>query len=197
MAAAPIMTTDEYLRTPESLRPAELIYGTLRAAESPSVRHQQAVAAFHLALAPHVRERRFGRVLLSPLDIIFDWNRGLVLQPDLMVISHARWQTRQERLVCAPDLVLEVLSPHPRIGKLEERIGWFAEYGVREVWLLHQTTERFEILQIEGQRVTDRRAFDYSQPIRSDVLPAFHLTLDDILDDESAVNSPTAAPHAR
>ena len=182
MAAAPVMTTDAYLRTPETLRPAELIYGALRAAESPSVRHQQAVAAFHLALAPHVRAQRFGRVLLSPLDIVFDWDRGLILQPDLMVISHERWRTRQERLVCAPDVVLEVLSPHPRIGQLEERIGWFAEYGVREVWLLHQTAARFEILQFAERRVTGQRAFDYSQPIQSDVLPAFHPAVNEILE---------------
>ena len=185
MAAAPLMTTDEYLRTPESLRPTELVYGALRVAESPSVRHQQAVAAFHLALAPHVRAHRFGRVLLSPLDIVFDWDRDLILQPDLMVISHARWRTRQERLICAPDIVLEVLSPHPRIGQRQERIGWFAEYGVREVWLLHQTTEQFEILQISGQRVSGRHAVDYSHPIRSGVLPAFRSTLNDILDNES------------
>ena len=181
MTAAPVMTTDAYLRTPESLRPTELIYGTWRAAESPSVRHQQAVAAFHLALAPHVRAQRFGRVLLSPLDIVFDWDRGLILQPDLMVISHERWRTRQERLVCAPDVVLEVLSPNPRIGQLAERIGWFAEYGVREAWLLHQTTEEFEILQLGEGRVTGKQVFDYSQAIRSDVLPAFQPAVNDLL----------------
>ena len=182
MAAAPVMTTDEYLRTPESLLPAELIDGAVRAAESPSVRHQQAVAAFHLALAPHVRAQRFGRVLLSPLDIVLDWDRGLILQPDLMVISHERWRIRQERLVCAPDVVLEVLSPHPRIGQLEERLGWFAEYGVGEVWLLHQTTERFEILQIDERRIIGRRAFDYAHPIRSEVLPTFCPTVNAILE---------------
>lgn len=184
MAPAPSLTTDGYLRTPEMLRPAELVYGVMRVAESPSVRHQQAVGAFHLALAPHVSARRLGRVLLAPLDIIFDWDRDLILQPDLVFISHGRWRTRQERLVCAPDVVLEVLSPHPRIGRLEERIGWFAEYGVREIWLLHQTTQRFEILGTAEQRVVARQEFDYLQPIQSEVLPEFTHTVGDILSDE-------------
>jgi Uma2 family endonuclease len=118
---------------------------------------------------PHVRARRLGRVLLSPLDIIFDWNRGLILQPDLVFISHARWRTRQERLACAPDVVLEVLSPNPRIGKLEERLDWFAEYGVREIWLLHQTVERFEILRTEERCIVGQQTLDYFQPIRSTV----------------------------
>lgn len=188
MAPAPLLTTDEYLRTPETLRPGELVYGALRVAESPSVRHQQAVGAFHLALAPHVKRRRLGRILLSPIDIIFDWDRGLILQPDLVFISHARWRTRQNRLVCAPDLVLEVLSPNPRIGKLEERVAWFAEYGVREIWLLHQTTERLEILRTGEQCVIARETFDYSEPIRSNVLPAFSMTVDDILHEEPAAS---------
>jgi Uma2 family endonuclease len=181
MAPAPQLTVDEYLRTPETLQPTELIYGALRVAESPTVRHQQAVGAFYLALAPHVRERRLGKVLLSPLDVIFDWTRALILQPDLMFISHARWRTREERIVCAPDMVLEVLSPHPRIGKLEERIEWFAEYGVREIWLLHQLKERFEILRTKDGRVFSRDSFNYLTPLKSDVLPKFGMMVHDIL----------------
>jgi Uma2 family endonuclease len=181
MTPAPQMSVDEYLRTPESLLPTEVIDGALRVAEAPTVRHQQALGAFFLALAPHVRQRRLGTVLLSPLDVVFDWDRALVLQPDLVFISHARWQTRRERVVGAPDLVLEVLSPRPRIGKLEERIDWFAEYGVREIWLLHQLKEQFEILRTHNGRVVSRDSFDYLTPIKSDVLPEFSMTIEDIL----------------
>ena len=35
-----VLTTAEYLQTAESLRVQELIFGTLRVAESPSVRYQ-------------------------------------------------------------------------------------------------------------------------------------------------------------
>ena len=104
-----------------------------------------AVGAFHLALAPHVRDPGLGRVLLSPVDVILDWNRGLILQPDLLFVSHERWRLRQERLVGAPDMVLDVLSPQPRIGKIDERLRLFAQYGVREVWLFWQLEERFEV----------------------------------------------------
>jgi Uma2 family endonuclease len=183
MAPAPLLTTDEYLRTPETLNPTEVIYGALRVADAPTPRHQQAVGAFHLALAPHVRERRLGKVLLSPLDIVLDWDRALIVQPDLVFISHARWELRRQKIVRAPDVVLEVLSPQPRIGKLEERLGWFAEYGVREIWLLHQQTERFEVLRTVGGKVVDRASIDYLTPIRSDVLPDFRLTVHDILQD--------------
>ena len=183
MAPAPLLTTDEYLRTPETLHPTELIYGALRVADAPAVRHQQALCAFLLSLAPHVRQRGLGKVLLSPLDVILDWDRALILQPDLVFVSTERWQVRRERLVGAPDIVLEVLSPHPRIGALQERIDWFAHYGVREIWLLHQLEERFEILTVHDRRVAAQHDYDYLTPLRSDVLPDFRMSVDDILRD--------------
>ncbi|HEY5619159.1 MAG TPA: Uma2 family endonuclease [Vicinamibacterales bacterium] len=182
MAPAPLLTTDEYLRTPETLQPTEVIYGALRVAGAPTVRHQQALCAFLVALALHVRERRLGIVLVSPLDIIFDYERALILQPDLVFISNGRRTIlRQERVIGAPDMVLEVLSPHPRIGNLQERIDWFVQYGVREIWLLHQLREQFEMLIVQDGRVARRDVSDYLTPIRSDVLPEFTMTVGDIL----------------
>jgi len=181
MAPAPQLTTDMYLRTPETLQPTEVIYGALRVADAPTVRHQQAVGAFHLALAPHVRDRGLGTVLLSPIDVIFDYDLALILQPDLVFISNARRRILMDKIIGSPDMVLEVLSPHPRIGKLQERIDWFAAYGVREIWLLHQLQERFEILGVEERRIARRESFDYQVAIKSDVLPEFTLTVDDIL----------------
>lgn len=49
-------------------------------------------------------------------------------------------------MTVAPDLVLEVLSPNPRVGTLDERLDLFAKYGVREIWLLHQVSQRFEVV---------------------------------------------------
>jgi Uma2 family endonuclease len=182
MAPAPLMTVDDYFRTPETLQPTELIYGALRVAEAPSVRHQQAVGEFHLALAHHVRERRLGKVLLSPLDVVLDRERALILQPDLLFVSNARAHIVRERVIGAPDLVIEVLSPHPRIGKLQERVEWFARYGVREIWLLSHLTERFQILRAERGRVVSDDSYDYLTPIRSGVLPEFTMRVGEIVE---------------
>ena len=183
MTPAPRLTSAEYLRTPETLRPTELVYGALRVAEAPTVRHQQAVGAFYFALTKHLRERRLGTVLLSPLDVILDYQRALILQPDLVFVSHARRSIVGDRVNGPPDMVLEVLSPHPRIGKRQERLEWFAAHGVREIWLLHQTKERFELLDMQDGRVPVRAPRDYATPVRSDVLPDFTLTIEEILRD--------------
>ena len=171
------MTTAEYLRTPESLVPTELIYGRLRVAESPLPRHQAVVLDLTLALASHVQERGLGQIWISPLDVILDAERALIVQPDLFFISNERSHILTDRVRGAPDLVVEVLSPNPRIGRLGERIGWFQDYGVRECWLVHQLERRIEVLNFVGTNVVAREAFDERTPIRSRVLPDFDRTL--------------------
>ena len=51
MAAPKLMTVDEYLRTPETVLPAELRFGVLRVAEAPTPRHQSLVASLFRVLA--------------------------------------------------------------------------------------------------------------------------------------------------
>lgn len=175
------MTLEEYLRTPETVLPAELAYGVLRVADAPLTHHQRAVAYFFRALDAHVLERRMGEVWFAPVDVILDAARALVVQPDLLFVSHARSGIVQERIYGAPDMVLEILSPMPRIGRIEERIGWFARYGVRECWLYRPFDRRLVILSLAEGRVAERRLVRPEDRIVSTVLPAFDRTVGDIV----------------
>jgi Uma2 family endonuclease len=175
------MSTEEYLRTPESLLPTELAYGTLRVADSPMPRHQAAVGDFFLALDSYVRQKRLGKIWLSPLDVILDAQRSLIVQPDLLFISNDRRHILTDRIRGAPDMVLEILSPQPRVGALNEHITWFGEYGVLECWLFHQSERRLEVLSFDKSRVSQRDSFDERSPIRSAVLPEFERSLGSIL----------------
>src|ERR1051326_5136739 len=127
MAPAPtLMTVDEYFtKTPETLRPMELVYGLLRAAESPTVRHQQAVLRLAIALDKHVTSKGIGRVFVAPLDVVLDYQRALIVQPDVFFVSNDRDSIVGDHVHGAPDLVIEVLSPFPRIGRRSEerRVG--------------------------------------------------------------------------
>jgi Uma2 family endonuclease len=183
MAAAPkLMTVDEYFGTPETVQPMELVFGVLRVAEAPTPRHQSAVANLFLALDAHVRARGIGRVWLSPLDVVLDQRNALIVQPDLMFISSERESIVQDRVRGAPDLVIEVLSPNPRIGRTEERVAWFAEYGVRECWLVDQGRREVTVLEFANRRIAQRRVFARGEGIGSSVVPDFARALDDILE---------------
>lgn len=182
MTAAPkLMTVDDYFNTPETVQPMELVFGVLRVADSPAPRHQSAVADLFRALDAHVRERGLGKVWLSPLDVVLDECKALIVQPDLLFISNECEWIVTDRVRGAPDLVVEVLSPHPRIGRTDERVGWFAQYGVRECWLVHQDRRDITVVAFANGRIREQRVSSRDEPIRSTVLPDFSLTLDGIL----------------
>jgi len=177
MAAAPrLMTVDDYFATPETVRPAELAFGVLRVADAPAARHQSAVFSLAVALMLHVREERLGKVWVSPLDVVLDEEKALIVQPDVMFISNERADIVRERVWGAPDLVIEVLSPHPRIGKTAEHLAWFATYGVRECWLVHQLSTMIDVIAFAEGRVQTTRVFHDQEVIASALLHGLTVT---------------------
>ena len=104
------------------------------------------------------------------------------MQPDAFFVSKDREWVVRERVYGAPDLTIEVLSPNPRIGTAEERLGWFAEYGVRECWLVHLDRREVTVVDFTNHRVRHRRVSGRREPIQSIVLPDFSSTFDEIID---------------
>jgi Uma2 family endonuclease len=171
---APPIRTNEYLRTPETLLPQELVYGYVREAAAPSAAHQRAVGALLIRLSQHLRDSGAGEVLPSPLDVVLDAERDLVVQPDLSVVLAEHADRVTDRIWGAPDLVVEVMSPRPRIGTIGERLTWFANYGVRECWLVHLPGSRIEVVRFDnGASVSTM--FGPLETIRSSVLPTLDL----------------------
>ena len=184
MTAAPkLMTVDDYFSTPETVTPMELVHGVMRVADAPTPRHQSAVLHLCLALDRHVRPRQLGRVWIAPLDVVLSAGDALIVQPDLCFISNEREWIVADRVRGAPDLVIEVLSPNPRIGSTAERVGWFAEYGVRECWLIHQDERQVTVMSFDNRRIGERCSYSEREPIRSKVLPEFRVSLKDTLDE--------------
>jgi len=165
------MTTAEYLQTPETLLPRELAFGVLYVAEAPRARHQRVVLELLLAIAPFVRAHRLGEVLPAPIDVILDHAANLVVQPDLVFVSTERAGIVADQIDGAPDLAIEVLSPQPRVGRLDERVGWFARYGVRECWLADLQTRRLAVLRLEAGAIVERAVCTGGETIESAVLP--------------------------
>lgn len=178
----PSMTSLEYFSTPESLLPTELAFGELVVRDSPSSSHQAAVGSFFVALREHVRAHGLGDVWVAPLDVVLDEPRALIVQPDLFYVSRNRAGIVKKRIHGAPDLVVEVLSPRPRVGDFDRRLEWFAAYGVEECWAYHQLEQRLEIITFADARVDRRMMFEADASIASPCLPGFSLTLRQILE---------------
>jgi Uma2 family endonuclease len=130
-------------------------------------------------LARHVRTFALGRVVVSPMDVILDRERHLVVQPDVLFVSTARLAICTDRIWGAPDLTIEVVSQgnqrHDRVVKAR----WYCEYGVRECWLVDLIARRIEVRDLTSQGA-DSRAFDGRALVRSRVLPRLRLKASDV-----------------
>jgi len=178
------MTVPEYLSGEETNRPQELAYGVLREPATPTFAHQIVVGALHDRLSRHVRKYRLGRVVLSPMDVILDFERALVVQPDVLFVSTEREAICRDRIWGAPDLTIEVLSQgnqrHDRIVKG----GWYRQYGVREYWLVDLIACHIEVQELAVPD-TSARVFADRHLVRSRVLPRLRLRPADLFDERA------------
>ena len=118
---------------------------------------------------------------MSPIDVVLDREKDLVVQPDLIVVLNERRHIVADRVWGAPDLVVEVMSPRPRIGSLDERLGWFAEYGVGECWLVRPAIRQIEVISFADGHAAGRRVFERNESITSTVLPELQQTPESML----------------
>lgn len=166
-------TVNEYLAGEETLNRQGLIWGAVLHEPAPGYTHQAIVTRAVVLLDEHVREHRAGLVCVSPLDVVLDEQRALVVQPDLVFISNDRAAILRQQVWGAPDLVVEVESPSTRRRDRTAKRAWYRRYGVREYWLIDPIAETVTVVGLEAARST-RRQFHGQRPLRSAVLPALH-----------------------
>jgi hypothetical protein len=81
----------------------ELVYGVVREPPAPRWGHQAVVTRLVTLLEPYVRAEQLGRLCVSPIDVVLNAERALVVQPDLVFISNERLAIVRERVHGAPD----------------------------------------------------------------------------------------------
>ena len=174
-------SVDDYLSGEETLRRQELEWGVVREAPGPSFGHQSRVTSLTLLLAAHVREHRLGCVVVSPIDVVLDVEKALVVQPDLVFVSTERQSIIRHHIWGAPDLVVEVLSPRTARRDRTTKLAWYDQYGVRECWLVDPVARRVEVHELgSSPRV---RRYGVNRRLKSTVLPILRLVVSDVFSD--------------
>ena len=132
----------EYLSGPEELTRKELVWGIVREPAAPTCSHQAVVGRTLVVLATYAARHALGRVLVSPVDVVLDEQKALVLQPDIVFVAGAREGIVRDRIWGAPDLVVEVLSPGTRRRDTSTKRRWYQRYGVREYFIIDPVEDR-------------------------------------------------------
>lgn len=144
------LTAAAFLALPETNLPTELLDGELIQMPSPDVRHQRGIGHLFVLLRGLVPD---GEVFVAPLDVVLDEDN--VVQPDVMwVAGESRCQITDQRLIGAPDLIVEILSPGTARHDRRIKFRLYERHGVREYWIVDLLLPLFEVWQwVEGRFV--------------------------------------------
>ncbi len=173
------LTYQDYLNLPPDDFRYQLIEGELIMTPAPKVIHQIVKSNIEKHLRNFVEENQLGLVLDAPCDVYFDEKN--VLQPDIFFISQKRSQIINEDLIKgAPDLIIEVLSPHSAYYDLVEKKALYERHNVLEYWLVDPKLKWIEIYILKSQKFHLHQRAENKQTITSHLLKGFSLPLEQV-----------------
>jgi Uma2 family endonuclease len=98
-----------------------------------------------VALQRYFEEVPSGEVFVAPIDV--ELSMYDIVEPDVVVVLDANASVKQtKRIVGAPDVVVEVISPSSELRDRARKAALYAMNGVREYWLVDPGTKTFDVL---------------------------------------------------
>jgi Uma2 family endonuclease len=154
-AAAPLVgppqgrwTYADYAALPDDGNRYEIIAGVLYTTPAPGTGHQSVSARLVTFLVTHVEFAGLGRVFAAPVDV--ELAPDTVVQPDIVVILSANLdRITPSRIIGAPDLVVEILSPGTAGHDQREKQDAYARAGVGEYWIVDPGAQTVELLTLD------------------------------------------------
>ncbi|WP_457755723.1 Uma2 family endonuclease [Thermodesulfatator indicus] len=140
-------TYQDYLSWPDDER-WEIIDGqAYNMSPAPSIKHQNIVGNLYVKLKTHPENPSYTGI--SPTDVVFDERN--VVQPDVFVVCD-RDKLKETHVAGAPDVVIEVISPHTEIKDRREKLRLYERFGVQEYVIVYPEREYAEVYRLENGR---------------------------------------------
>ena len=157
-------TLADFDAMPEGWR-GELIDGELYGLAAPTTNHQRIILKMAFQFEKYALDTGHPcEVFPAPVDVQLRADIEEVLAPDLIVLCDPKKDTGK-RIVGAPDLVAEVLSPSTRSRDMVLKLNRFMIYGVREYWIVDGDKREVLIYDFERGRIAERHSFDEKIPV--------------------------------
>lgn len=172
------LTYEDYLKTSDDER-YELLDGELITMPAPSIAHQHVAVKLATRLDTFVEDKDLGVVYFAPTDVVLSETH--VVQPDLLFISSERAGiVTSANIQGAPDLLVEIRSDSTAERDETRKRQLYAEYGVREYWLVDPEARTITVLPLGADGYAERATYTEGQTLTSSTLEGFSANLDEI-----------------
>jgi Uma2 family endonuclease len=170
-----LITGEELYRLPDQGR-CELVDGRIVPLSPTGPEHGEIELDLGSELRAWARSSGRGRAFSGDVGIYIRRGPDTVRAPDLMFISHERYDQRKKSayLTVAPELVVEVLSPEDRPGAVREKLADYFSAGVDRVWVVDLKERRISAY----RSLTDVQELGIGDTLTDEeLLPGFRLSL--------------------
>jgi Uma2 family endonuclease len=178
----PPLTVRHYELMPEDGNRHEIIGGDHFMTPAPSLWHQDISRILMLLLAPWARKHHRGRVYDAPVDVQLGDND--IVQPDVVFVSTERKAIlTPQRIVGAPDLVVEILSPSTADRDREVKRDTYDRFGVIEYWIVDPDACAITVLARDAAaRLVEVAVFAGEDVLTSTLLEGFSAPLAEVFE---------------
>ncbi|HET8712321.1 MAG TPA: Uma2 family endonuclease [Gemmatimonadales bacterium] len=174
-----LMSAEQLLDVDIPGKQVELVRGRLVVKEPPGYLHGTIVARLCFELVQYVRAHDLGQVVADP-GFTLGRNPDTVRAPDVAFVQRSRVPDPLPTAFAelAPDLAVEVLSPHDRPGETLSKIGDWLNAGTRLVWVIDPARRQARVYRQDG---TEAVLSETDTLLGEDVLPGFSCPINAIL----------------
>lgn len=172
-------TYQDYLAMPEDGNRYEIINGELIIALTPLIIHQQISINISYQLYKFLEDHSLGEFLKAPCDVVLsDFN---VFQPDIFFIANENREILTEKNISgAPDVVWEIISIDTAYNDLIEKKELYAEFGVKEYWLVDPKKQWVEIFENRDGKFESVQKLEKEGIAKSTIISGWEIDLSKI-----------------
>lgn len=145
-------TYEAYAALPDDGLRYEILQGIRVMTPAPEPEHQRISKKIAVRFFEQVDARDRGEMFYAPIDVVL--SEKDVLQPDVLVILNEHLDSiEKKRIVGAPDLVVEIISPSSVATDSIIKRTAYERAGVPEYWLVDPQQKTVEVFVLEKRRV--------------------------------------------
>ncbi|MBU1599709.1 Uma2 family endonuclease [bacterium] len=138
------VTVDEFYEMVDEDTNAELVEGVIIMKSPVSCKHETLFGFLYTMLKQYVREKNLGQVFGSRTAVRI--TNHTAREPDLLFVRKEHFDIiHKNDIKGAPDLVIEIVSPHDKPYEMVAKQAEYEQIGVREFWLIDQLEQRILI----------------------------------------------------
>lgn len=146
----------------------QLINGEVVISMPPIPKHQE-IAGEIFALLRIIARRKKGKVYFSPIEVKLDGDN--VFEPDVLYLApDSQCRVEEKRLVGAPELIVEVLSPSTAKYDRQQKYQAYEKNGVLEYWIVDPVHETIEVWTLSDKKFARQGAFGTGDSFKSRTL---------------------------